>query len=101
MANIRYFLLDATHDAFRDVIVAMRSRHEEIHGAQLSVTFNVAKTKAFVKVDGADRDWRILRRVNTVEGMVLAIFDRINHIRFLEQFHTPEWQASDDLVGPI
>ena len=93
MPNIRYFLLDATHAKFGDVIAVARSRHETVHeGAKLSVTFNVARTKALVKVDGADRDWRKARRLNKVEGIVLAIYDRISHVRFMEQFYTPEWQ---------
>lgn len=100
MPSIRYFLLDATHAKFRDVIAVAQSRHETVHeGAKLSVTFNVARTKALVKVDGADRDWRRLRRLNRVEGIVLAIFDRISHTRFLRQFYTPEWQEPVEELG--
>ena len=100
MANIHWFLLDPTHADFAAIIAVARQRHEAVHqGAKLSVTFNVARTKALVKVDGANLDWRKVAGLNRIDGILLGKFDRISHTQFSKQFHTPEWQLSIDGLG--
>lgn len=89
--NVRWALLDTTHNQYNAAKNTSRSHHEGQRGNKFSIVLNDAGTQALIKVDGASKAWRKGKFMETVGGVMLAIYDRDDHSLAVELLSGPEW----------
>lgn len=90
--SLRYFLLDSTHRQYRKIERVCNKRHKiPWPGNVLSVVPNNDDTKVLIKVDGTDSTWEFDNGLDKVGGLVLDIFQPIDHFRAVQLLHEAEW----------
>lgn len=70
-------------------------RHKQASGPghELSVTWNVAKTEALIKINGASKAWRADKA--WFGNAIGPVYDRDSRYDIFQWFYTAAWQRSD------
>lgn len=98
--SLRYFLLDASHSLYSSIEQVCAKRHNTVWPLNiLSVVFNDSRTKALIKVDGVDSVWALDNNIDKVSGLVMDIFQPIDHFRALQILQGAEWSNTRTPVG--